>query len=309
MSAPIRHDPTGLWPEGELASATDFVRHFGHYSASSLNKPVYIAQHGRVGWALLSAAQMTRLSTTEIETTAPDARFDILADSLSTIIFLIDQDFTITRINCAGRRHFQLPEGGINRMNFRDLLSANNRDFIGDVCTRVLNSGDSETFEIESGRYPGQTLNFQIIPFPSGLAILADVVTQALRIRQKASAAAAAELAIDATELLGRGALDTWGAIVNVNRNLVALARSTTDKVIGQRLFSLFEQDSQTIVRDAVEEVLKSGQGCSLQAKLINEGSSPTSVTVGISAERNGATISGAAFIVLPYAGVGAPRH
>jgi PAS domain-containing protein len=300
MNAPTRHDPTGGWPEGELATATDFVRHFGHYAASSLSKPVYIAQHGRVGWALLSAAQMTRLSESESETTSLDARFDIMIDSISTIVILVDADFGITRMNCAGRRHFQVPDGGANPVNFRDLLHVNNRDFIGDFCTRVLNSGDSETFEIESARYPGQTLHFQILPFPSGLAILADVVTQATRIRQFTSAAAAAELAIDATDSLGRGRVDVRGTITTVNDNLVSLAKSTADKIMGLRLPALFEQGSRTVVRDALDGVLSSGKAFSLQALMLDGTGSPMPVTIGVGVERDGGLITGAAFMIMP---------
>jgi hypothetical protein len=305
MNAPTRHDPTGLWPEGERASATDFVRHFGHYAASSLSKPVYIAQHGRVGWALLSAAEMTRLSAAESETASPDARFDIMVDSISTIVFLIDHDFQITRINCAGRRHFQLPEGASGLKDFRELLSINNRDFIGDVCTRVLNSGDSETFVIESARYPGQTLNFQIIPFPSGLAVLAEVGTQAARVRQATSAAAAAELAMDATGSLGRGRIDVRGGITSANNGLAALTNNATDKVVGRHLPTLFEQGSRTSVREAVEEVLNSGRAFSLQVEMLNGCEEPVPVMMGLGAERDGGSIIGAAFIIMRSSGSG----
>lgn len=309
MQVPERHDPTGLWPEGELASATEFVRHFGHYAASSRNKPIYIAQHGRVGWALLSAAQMTRLSTTDATAMSPDARFDIMIDSISTIVFIIDREFRITRINVAGRRHFQISDSAMSPGDFRELLSANNRDFIADVCTRVLDSGDSETFEIESARYPGQTLSFQIMPFPNGLAILADVVTQATRIRQATAAAAAAELAIDATDLLGRGRIDVRGSITSANHNLVSLAHSTIDKVMGLRLTALFQPEPQHIIRDAIDDVLNSGRGLSLQAKMLTGNADPMPVTIGLGAERDGGSIIGAAFMILPSNGHSLPCH
>jgi PAS domain-containing protein len=300
MNAPLKTDPTGRWPEGELATATDFVRHFGHYAASSRNKPVYIAQHGRVGWALLSAAQMTRLSETEGEATGQDARFDILLDSLSTIVVIVDTDLQITRMNCAGRRHFQVPEIGPNPVSFWTLLNEHKRAFIGQVCTRVLNSGDPETFEIDSARYPGRTLQFQIMPFPSGLAILADVVTQATRSRQLSSAAAASDMAIDAATSLGRGRVDVRGTITHVNDNLTALAQSTAEKITGLRLSALFEQGSRNMVRDAMDDLLSSGNSFTTDALMLNGTAAPVRVTIGAGAERDGASIAGAAFIVMP---------
>jgi hypothetical protein len=300
MNAPLKIDPTGRWPDGELATATDFVRHFGHYAASSQSKPVYIAQHGRVGWALLSAAQMTRLSETEGEANMQDARFDILLDNLSTVVVLVDEDLLITRMNAAGRRHFEVPEIGPKPVSFWTLLNEHKRAFIGQVCMRVLSSGDPETFEIDSARYPGRTLQFQIMPFPSGLAILADVVTQATRSRQLSSAAAAGDLAIDATASLGRGRVDVRGTITNVNDNLASLAQSTAEKVTGLRLSALFEQGSRNVVRDALDELLSSGNSFTKEAMMLNGTAAPVRVTVGAGAERDGGSIAGAAFIVMP---------
>jgi hypothetical protein len=300
MNAPTKVDPTGGWPEGELATATDFVRHFGHYAASSRRKPVYIAQHGRVGWALLSAAEMTRLSETGSDTSTFDARFDILLDSISTIVVLVDADFRITRMNSAGRRHYEVPHLGSGTVSLLTLLSDNNRHFIGDICSRVLSSGNTETFELESGRYRGRTLHFQIMPFPSGLAILADVVTEAAEGRRVSAAAAAASQAVDAIVSLGRGQLDVRGAIVSLNNNLAELAQSTKEKVMGLRLAALFEQESRTRVRDAIDDLLTNGTAFSMKAAILNGTATPIQVTLGAGAERERGSISGAAFVLIP---------
>jgi hypothetical protein len=299
MSVPVKSDPTGDWPEGEFATATNFVRHFGHYAATSLNKPVYIAQHGRIGWALLSAAEMTRLSGSENDTSSQDARFDILLDSISTIVLLVDQDLRITRMNSAGRRHFQVPDFGASPISLTALLQDNNRVFVADICKRVLNSGDTETFEFDSGRHPGRMMRFQIMSFPSGLAIMADMVTQATQSRLLSSAAAAADVAIDATLSLGRGRVDVRGTIMGVNGNLVAMAQSTAEKVTGLRLPALFEQGSRNSVRDALDDLLDSGNPFSIEAMMLNGSAKPLPVTVGAGAERDHGMIAGAAFIVV----------
>ncbi|MDB5701335.1 MAG: hypothetical protein JWL66_1534 [Sphingomonadales bacterium] len=302
MIAPIKTDPTGIWPEGELATATNFVRHFGHYAASSLSKPVYIAQHGRVGWALLSAAEMTRLSGADVAPTSQDARFDMLLDSISTIVLLVDTDLGITRMNAAARRHFQLPEVGANPMSLTALLHEYKRTFIAEACSRVLNSGDVETFDLESARYPGRMLHFRLTPFPGGLAMTADVVTQATQSRLVLSAAAASDAAIDATPNLGRGRVDIRGTIIGVNANLISLAQSTGEKITGLKLAALFNQRSRDLVRDAIDDLLGHGNAFSIEAEMLNGVAGPTRVTVGAGAERDGGAITGAAFIVMPRA-------
>lgn len=299
MNAPSKVDPTGRWPEGEVATATDFVRHFGHYAATSQSKPVYIAQHGRVGWALLSAAQMTRLAVAEGETAATDARFDILLDSISSIVLLTDEQLRITRMNRAARRHFQVAEISENTGSLWTLLHENDRDYLTQVCTRVLNSGDSETFDLESARYPGRTLHFQAMPFPSGLAILADVVTQATRSRQSSSAAAAVDLAIDAATALGRGRVDVRGAITGLNGNLSSMIQGRSEDVLGLRLPVLFDSGARGVVHDALDNLLTSGNAFSVEAHVLNGTATPVPVTVGAAAERDGGSIAGAAFIVM----------
>lgn len=297
MNAPTRVDPTGKWPEGELATATDFVRHFGHYAASSLSKPVYIAQHGRVGWALLSAAQMTRLSETEIETVSEDARFDILLDNIPTIVLLVDSKLQITRLNCAARQHFQFPEAGSISISLWKLLQENDRVFMREVCNRVLNTGDAETFDLESSRYPGRILRFQITPFPSGLAILADVVTEAVRIRQTLSSAVASENAIDIIPSIGRGRIDVRGRITSVNENFADLVQGTPEKVMGLRFTDLIQQSYQDSVNLAIDQLVLTGKPISLDVELVTRESKTVTATIGAGALRDGGAIVGASFI------------
>lgn len=300
MNASPKHDPTDRWPEGEMATATDFVRHFGHYAATSKSKPIYIAQHGRVGWALLSAAQMTRL--TEAETTAQvdDVRFDILLDSVSTIVLLVDPDFRITRLNSAAKRYFEIAEPIDNLVSFAKVLDGDYHAFIAETCTRVLKSGDTETFDIESERYPGRTLHFQVIPFPAGLMILADAVTQATHMRKHSAASAASDMAIDAAALLGRGRVDVRGTIITVNENLTGLAGSTADNMMGLRLPALFEQGSRNGIRDALDALLTNGDAFSIEASMLNNTGDNAPVTIGVGAERDGGCITGAAFVIIP---------
>lgn len=300
MDAASKHDPTDRWPEGETATATDFVRHFGHYAASSQAKPIYIAQHGRVGWALLSAAQMTRLSESDSKTLACDVRFDILLDSISTIVLLLDESLRITRFNSAARRYFGIagPVGSL--LTLPKLIDGDHPTFIAETCTRVLTSGDTETFDIESERYPGKTLRFQVISFPAGLMVLADSVTQATRMRKLSAASAASDMAIDAAAMLGRGRVDVRGTIITVNERLTCLAQSAPDKMIGLKLPALFGQGSRNGIRDALERLLTNGEAFSIEASVLNRKGDSLPVTMGVGPERDGGSITGAAFVIIP---------
>ena len=299
MGRPMKIDLPPNWPAGETASATDFVRHFGQHSLKSLQHPVYIAQHGRINWALISAGLMSSLAAAETDDRARDAQFDMILDNIATHVVLLDDHLDIVRMNTAARRHFQISEAAARSANFSSLFSNSAGSYVLDACHRVRDSGNAETFELDSIRYPGRTLRIQVMPARPGLLLTGEVVSQAVQVRRAYAAAAAAASAADVTNLLGRGSVNVRGTITGANQTLAALAGTTTEKIIGLRLASLFEQESRDAVRDNFEALMTDGEPFLLDVLLLDGTASPASVRLGCAVERDGGVISGAAFIVM----------
>lgn len=299
MGRPMKIDLPHNWPVGETASATDFVRHFGQHSLRSLQHPVYIAQHGRINWALVSADLMTRMAAAETDDFARDARFDMILDSISAHVTLLDDNLDIVVMNAPARRHFQVSESISRTLNFAALIKNPNGIYVLEACKRVRDSGNSETFELDSTRYPGRTLRFHVMPTRPGVVMTAEVVSQAVQVRRAYAAAAAAASAADITNLLGRGSVNVRGTITGANQTLATLAGTTTEKIIGLRLTSLFEQESRDTVRDHIESLLTNGEPFSLDVSLLDGTEKNAPVRLGVAVERDGGAICGAAFIAM----------
>lgn len=299
MGRPSTIDIPSNWPAGETASATDFVRHFGQHALKSLQQPVYIAQHGRINWALVSANLMSRMTAAETDENARDARIDTILDSISAHVTLLDDNLDIVQMNAAARRHFQLSDAASRSANFASLFKSPNGIYIVDACHRVRDSGNPETFELDSSRYPGRTLRFNVMPTRPGIVMTGEVVSQAVQVRRAYAAAAAAASASDITNLLGRGNVNVRGTITSANQTLAALTGSTTEKIIGLRLASLFDQESRDGVRDRIDALLTDGEPFSLDVTLLDGTAKRAPVRLGAAVERDGGVISGAAFIVM----------
>lgn len=289
----------GRKPIGETASATDFVRHFGQYAATSLRQPIYITQHGRVNWALVSADLMAKLERVKEGELSSDARLDLILDSIATLVIQFDDALNIAQMNLAARRHFQLSDAQSHDAHLSDLFRSATQKYLVDVCRRVAESGNAETFEIDSDLYPGRTLNIQVVKAPVGVVLTADVASQTVLVRRTYAAATAASAAADATDILGRGRINVRGTITSANETLAALARTTVDKITGLRLASLFDQETRNAVRDGVETMLTTGESFSIDANLLDGTRKNTHVKLGAGVERDAGSISGAAFLVV----------
>lgn len=299
MGSASNFERSARWPAGETASATDFVRHFGQYAATSLRQPIYITQHGRVNWALVSAELMAKLERAKAGELSNDARLDIILDSIATLVIQFDETLNISQMNLAARRHFQLSDAEAHTAHLTTLFRSATQKYLIDVCRRVAESGNAETFEIDSDLYPGRTLNVQVVKSPAGVVLTADVVSQTVLVRRTYAAATAASAAADATDILGRGRINIRGTITSANETLAALARTTLDKITGLRLASLFDQETRNAVRDGVEAMLTTGESFSIDANLLDGTRNNTRVKLGAGVERDAGSISGAAFLVI----------
>jgi hypothetical protein len=69
---------------------------------------------------------------------------------------------------------------------------------------------------------------------------------------------------------------------------------------MGLKLEALFEQGSRSVVRNAMDELLGNGTPFSIEAEMLNALGKPMRATVGAGPERDGGSIIGGAFIVMP---------
>ena len=301
----MRHDP--IRAESVTVSATHFVRHFSELRRNAERGPVYIENHGKAGWALLSATLLDALArgaTGDVLARDAERRFDTLMDALTTRVLLLDDGLRVAHTNPAARQHLGMGDDAVG-LTLTALLPGHLGHALADVAARIRDSGTGEIFEIDSALYPGRALRIAAMRLPGGVALLADDLGDPGALRELEGRIAAFEAALRALPTGGFGTISPRGAIDRADASLASLSGVASAQLMGARLGSLFDIATRAGVNDLIERALGDGESGSVVAAMLTRGGNPRSVSIGIAPRRERQGIGGATFVVVAPDGEG----
>ena len=278
-------------------SASEFVRRFASYARQAEDEPVMIAQYGRVVLSLVSAPFLETIIKPSSEGNEIDhAKLDIVFDTISTLVTIIDRKSAILRINAAARRYFGIAEKDALHQPFTKLVQGTNGLLVQGAIDRVLATGQAEELVIDSVKYPGRTLRVHVVPFPEGAGVFSDDVTDSTALRKDQSAYASLSHALEGAGI-GYGRVNSRGMIAGACATLADMCEAALDRIIGLRLASLFEAKSRWQINDLLEQALVHSRSGVIDAELLSL-SSARAVKFSIAPIHDIETGSGAVFIV-----------
>jgi hypothetical protein len=146
-----------------------------------------------------------------------------------------------------------------------------------------LVSGQPEVIVVPSSHRPDRTLRFTMKPWPQGVALFADDITEREAFRDGKIADDATDAALESLGGVGLAKVQSNGTILTPSTGLGQMVGSTVDTLTGARLQSLFDPRSRPLLAEALK------------------GASSDSQRYEVHYLRHGVTITPAILSVAPY--------
>lgn len=276
MAAPSQSQPS--------ATATQLVRDFPLVRRMTEQGAVRITSHGRTEAIMMSPDDFARLCTGHgVESNRVEATLSLVLDSIDTHILILDENLVIRRANRAACETYGIPMGEIVGKPVSTLVTRPTDRFLVQRLAEVLRSGQTETTIVPSSFRPERTIRFTMRPWPQGVALFADDVTEREAIRDRKIADDATDAALEALGGVGTAQVQSNGTIIVPSIGLGQMVGSTIETLTGTRLQNLFDPHSRTILNEAL-------MGTSTEARRYD-----------VHYLRNGVTVTPAVVSVVPY--------
>ena len=300
----MRHEPISGQPV--TVSATHFVRNFSELCRSADRAPVYIENHGKPGWALISADLLNAMVQGSAEQPAHEAhlQLDALMDSIVVRVLLVDDDFRLVRANPAARRHLDISNEAIGR-RLDEILPCEKSDYTLAAAQRTQNSGTTEIFEADSVRYPGRSQRITTTRVARNIAIIIEDLGDPSISRETEAQLGAFRATLSAIPDAGFGTINMRGTIDSADPSLALFSGAPLTQLAGTRLGTLFDMTTRIGVNDLVERAIDRGESGSAPARLLAHGGSPVESIVAVAPRRGRQGIGGASFVIFARSGVG----
>lgn len=256
QGGPVKDDAEQVdLPVVEQISATYAARNFSNVRRKARNGPVIIASHNKDRQVLVDFDLFDRLSRNGPATGAAErinAKLAITLDSIDTYVCILDNQCRVKRMNDALIAALGRDESSLAGTPIGDIFSAPSFRYVIERVNEVLESQTAARFEQPSPMNAARVLSLRIKPWPGGVAIFADDVTEMTVSRENRARIAALRTALAAFGDMGHGTIDAASAIVDVTPSFEGLVAAPVDSLTGAKFVSLFAPTSRSAVEAAV---------------------------------------------------------
>jgi len=272
------------WHSQPFATATQLVRDFPQVRRMTEQGPVRVTSHGRTEAVMLSPQDFATISSGNLAGSERlEWKLSLVLDSIETQVLILDENLVIRRANRVASETYGLPVEDMVDRPLSSLVATPTDQFVVQRLAEVLVSGQPEMTVVPSSQRPDRTIRYTMKPWPRGVALFADDITEREKSRDRKIADDATDAALEALGGVGVAQVQSNGTIISTSLGLSQMVGSTVDTLTGARLQSLFDPRSRTLLNDALKNT--SSEGKCYEVHYL----------------RNGVTITPAILSVAPY--------
>jgi PAS domain S-box-containing protein len=236
-------------------TATQLVRDFPEARRLIDKGPVHVTSHGRTDVVMLSPQDYAALTDKQ----RPDAsriewKLSLVLDSIDTHVVILDELLNIRRANRPFGEFLAMAADDLVGRNFASLATRPSDQFIIQRLTEVLRSGQPEVLVVPSSQDPTRIFRATMKPWPGGVALFAEDITERERSRDRKIADDATDAAADALGGIGFAQVQSNGTILSSTLALAHMLGSPADCLTGARLQNLLDPGCRSLVDDALKE-------------------------------------------------------
>lgn len=244
-------------------TATQLVRDFPEVRRLAERGPVRVTSHGRTDVVVLSPEQyaaLTRETARPTEESRLEWKMSLILDSVETHVLILDEEMRIQRTNRFFTDAFATPPEDLIGKTLASLVEKPAEQFIVQRLSEVLRSGQPEVFVVPSPQHEGRIARVSMKPWPGGVALFAEDITEREAYRDKKIADDATDGSLDALGGLGLAQVQSNGAILSSSMALAHMVGSAPESLTGARLQNLFDPTSRSVVSDALKNTTSESQ-------------------------------------------------
>lgn len=238
--------------EAFRATSTQLVRDFPEVRRLADRGPVQITTHGRTELVMLSPdhfAEITQLGSSDAARL--EGKLTITMDTIDTAVLIFDEDLRIRRANHALCALIDTDEAQLVGLHASTLVSHPSHRYTIERLAEVQRSGHGEVLTVASARDATRILQIQLKPWPSGVALFADDITDRMRFADLQIANTKLDQSLAALGGLGTAQVKSCGTILTGSSGLAQMTGISSKSLVGARLQSLLAPQARTVAGEA----------------------------------------------------------
>lgn len=238
--------------EAFRATSTQLVRDFPEIRRLADRGPVQITSHGRTELVILNPDYFAQIvDVGAVDTARLEGKLAITLDTVDTAILIFDEDLRVRQANHALCALVDTDEAQLIGLPATALVTHPSHRYTIERMTEVLRSGHAEVITVPSARDAARTLQIQLKPWPNGVALFADDITDRMRFADLQAANSMMDRSLAALGGFGTAHVRSCGTILSSSAGLGQMAGVSQKALSGARLQSLLAPQARAIASEA----------------------------------------------------------
>jgi prevent-host-death family protein len=295
----------------QTVTAAEISRNFGFWQNKAISGPVVITHHGHPRAVLMSAERFSEWAPTGAgthETTPSEVGLSAVIEHTNQAFAAVDAQLDITMVNhvfedLSGRLASQLVGAKVV-----DVFPADIGALVVEQLHRVRRSGEANDFEFETPverDRESRSYHLRAFPFPDGLGVLIENVTELRNGERLVRQAAGLEHALAALCVVGVVRLNLRGFIVETDEVFDRMTGFGAGELVKRPFADMVSPELRDVLAKTIDEMFSDHAVKTIASVLHLKGGVKQPVEISLAAVMRGATPDSAIAAIVPTHSLG----
>ena len=288
--------------EPQRVSAADFIRGFANWRLQSAREPVVVTHHGKDAHVLISLDDYRRLDSeaNNVAGTADRLQQSLagLVESIRDGVILIDRQWRIVAANPAACDMLERSCAEMIGVPLTTAVPRIERSMLAQHIIRLIDHRERFSGELPDILRPRQWLRIDLVPTPTGGAMILRDVSGAIDNFAATDARAALLSAIEAQGSIGHARISVRGAVEAANDSLLVMLGVDATAIRRVRFSALLAVGDRSGFSEGLEALFRSGQPVCIASQMVTRDGDAIDVDLTIAEVRGPYASDGAVVLV-----------
>ena len=293
--------------EPQRVSAADFIRGFANWRLQSARKPVVVTHHGKDAHVLISLDDYRRLDrdgAAEVASGANllQASLAGLVESIRDGVILIDRGWRVAAVNPAASDMLGTAAAALIGGDLETVLPGLDGSLLSHRLNRLIDHRERFSGDMPAILRPRQWLRIDLVPVPTGGAIILRDVSETMEECAAGDARSALLAAVEADGGIGHARITVRETVETANETLTTMVGVDAAAIRRVRFSALLAIGQRQAFVEALESVFRTGEPARRASEMITRDGAVLPVTLSIAEVRGPYASDGAVILATPRA-------